>query len=369
VSARRRTSDIIEGRSVSPACAAADSSDVAPTSIRDGFGLVRFNPATVLDAGGASMQIFVVGSFVVACTVKVARLPRPGESLDAADFLSEPGGKGFNLAVAARRLGAAVDGAFAVGEDAFADVAAAAFRRQGFRAGMLARRPGSTGGGVGFVDRTGENCLAVSLGANLSLAPDDLDAAALGRADLVMASFESPDAPIRAAFAQAWARGAETLLNASPARPIDPAILARTRTLLVNQVEAADLGLLDAEARPDPRAIAALLGAGPERLVVTLGAAGAVAYDGAETRRQAAFAVPVVDTIGAGDAFAAGFAVSRLGGCTLAEALRRAAACGAITVGRFGVLDAFPTAAELERFLQERAADAPALPPVSGQRP
>ncbi|GJD79849.1 ribokinase [Methylobacterium gregans] len=321
------------------------------------------------------MQVFVVGSFVVACTVKVARLPRPGESLDAADFLSEPGGKGFNLAVAAQRLGAAVDGAFVVGEDAFADVAAAAFRRQGFPAGMLARRPGSTGGGVGFVDRAGENCLAVSLGANLSLAPEDLDAAALARADLVMATFESPDAPIRAAFAQARARGVETLLNASPARPIDPAILARTRTLLVNEVEAADLGLLDGDGRAEPRAIEALLGAGPECLVVTRGAAGAFAYGGAGPQVQSAFAVPVVDTIGAGDAFAAGFAVSRLGGCTPAEALRRAAACGAITVGRFGALDAFPTATELDRFLRERTDDgggndaAASVPQASRERP
>lgn len=302
------------------------------------------------------MQVFVVGSFVVACTVKVARLPRPGESLDASDFLSEPGGKGFNLAVAARRLGAEVDGAFAVGEDAFADVASAAFRRLGFREGMLLRRPGSTGGGVGFVDVAGENCLAVSLGANLSLAPADLDPAALGRAALVMASFESPDAPVRAAFAEARARGAETLLNASPVRPIDPAILESTRTLLLNQVEAADLGLLRGDGGADPDAMAALFAAGPDLVVVTLGAGGAVAYRrDAPPQMQPAFAVPVVDTIGAGDAFAAGFAVSRLRGHGIAEALRRAAACGALAIGRFGALDAFPTAAELDRFLRDAA--------------
>lgn len=74
---------------------------------------------------------------------------------------------------------------------------------------------------------------------------------------------------------------------------------------------------------------------------------------------QPAFAVPVVDTIGAGDAFAAGFAVSRLRGHGLAEALRHAAACGALAVSRFGALDAFPTAAELDRFLRDAAGHAP----------
>ena len=54
---------------------------------------------------GAPMQVFVVGSFVVACSVKVARLPRAGESLAASAFVAEPGGKGFNLALALHRLG------------------------------------------------------------------------------------------------------------------------------------------------------------------------------------------------------------------------------------------------------------------------
>ncbi|MET0257102.1 MAG: PfkB family carbohydrate kinase [Methylobacterium sp.] len=293
------------------------------------------------------MQIFVVGSFVVACSVKVARLPRAGESLDAHAFVSEPGGKGFNLALAAHRLGATVDGVFAIGDDPFAAVAVSAFEGAGLDTQMIVRRSGSTGAGVGFVDESGENCLAVSLGANRLLAAGDIDPARIARAELVMATFESPDAPIAAAFAQARRRGIRTLLNPSPSRPIDPQILADTAILVVNGVEAADLGLDLA----DPGTAEALLRPGPEMVVVTIGDEGAVAFRrNRPPWRQPAFPVAVIDTIGAGDAFSAGLAVALLEGCPLDAALAQAAACGAITACRFGAFDAFPTAADRDRF-------------------
>ncbi|MDP4024912.1 ribokinase [Methylobacterium sp. NEAU 140] len=312
-----------------------------------------------------SVRIFVVGSFVVACSVVVARLPRAGESLDAAAFLSEPGGKGFNLAVAAHRLGAQVDGLFAIGDDPFAAVAEKAFRDAGLSTGMLVRRPGSTGAGVGFIDGAGENCIAVSLGANRLLDASDVDRvrSTVANADLVMATFESPDAPIRAAFARARARGARTLLNPSPCRPIDPALLAETSILVINRVEADDLGLdgaaLAGSEGADAPAMAALMRDGPSTVVVTLGEDGAVAFRRDQPPcRQRAFPVAVRDTIGAGDAFAAGLAVSLMEDRPIQDALRRAAGCGALTALRVGAFDAFPSADALDRFLGSAAPDA-----------
>jgi ribokinase len=303
------------------------------------------------------VQVFVVGSFVVACSVKVARLPRAGESLEASTFVAEAGGKGFNLALALHRLGARVDGAFAVGDDPFAEVAVESFRRAGLSTAMLRRRPGSTGAGIGFIDEAGENCLAVSLGANRSLAAADVSGPGLDGAALVAATFESPDAPIRAAFRRAVERGATTLLNPSPYHPIDPDILAATRLLVLNRVEADEFGLdPDDDGRPrDGAALRRLLDAGPETVVVTLGARGAVALGRSGGVHSPAFAVEAVDTIGAGDAFAAGLATALLEGRPLAEALRRANACGALAVQRVGAFDVFPTIAALDRFLAEAA--------------
>lgn len=308
------------------------------------------------------MRVFVIGSFVMACSVKVARLPQAGESLEGLAFLAEPGGKGFNLALATHQLGVTVDGLFAVGTDVFSPLVRSTFAQVGFSEDMLVPHVGSTGAGVAFVDAAGENCLAVCLGANLALGAEDVRAVAarVGQADLVAATFESPDASIREAFALARTLGLPTLLNPSPVRPIDPAILADTAILVVNAVEAADFGLGAPDAIADAQAatpaIAALLDGGLELLVVTLGERGAMAFrPGLPPLRQAAFAVAAVDTVGAGDAFTAGLMAGLLADAPVDAALRQAAACGALTTCRFGAFGAFPTARALATFLDAAA--------------
>ena len=297
------------------------------------------------------MHVFVVGSFVVACSVKVARLPRAGESLKASAFVAEPGGKGFNLALALHRLGAEVDGAFAIGSDPFAAVARDAFGASGLSADMLVAHEGSTGAGIGFIDEAGENCLAVSLGANGRLAAEDVAGAArLGPGDLCLATFESPDGAIREAFQRARRGGAATLLNPSPTRPIAPDLLGLCDILVVNEVEARDLGTV----RPDGT-LAGHPPDGPSTIVVTLGPQGSIAYRrGEPCWRQPAFRVAVVDTIGAGDGFTAGLAAGLMQGRTLPDAMRMASACGALTSARLGTSESFPTAPELDGFLALR---------------
>jgi ribokinase len=305
-------------------------------------------------------MIFVLGSFVVACSAKVARFPIAGESLRAEALTVEPGGKGLNLALGVRRLGIAADGLMAIGDDLLSAFAAPALRRAELPESMLKRFSGATGGGIGFTDASGENCLAVNPGANLSLGVEDVRemSETIRKADLVMAQFEIGDAPIAEAFALARQAGVRTFLNPSPFRPVPPGILANSSTVIVNASEAQALALAlrpidmpDAAAKLEDLA-QALFACGPDTLVVTLGSAGAVAFRAGEPPlRQSAFAVDAIDSLGAGDAFAAGLAASLVEGRSFPEALRRASACGAMVARRAGVFDVLPTAAELHDFL------------------
>src|ERR1700704_5742399 len=77
------------------------------------------------------VELTVVGSINLDLVARVARLPRPGETLTGSDFQRFPGGKGANQAVAAARLGARVRLIGAVGSDAFADDALAGLRASG----------------------------------------------------------------------------------------------------------------------------------------------------------------------------------------------------------------------------------------------
>jgi ribokinase len=308
-------------------------------------------------------SIFVLGSLVVACCAKVARLPQAGESLLADAFTTEVGGKGFNVAVGAHRLGAVVDGLFAAGDDLFGDFATSALLAAGLSVDLIRRHPGQTGSGIGFTGADGENCLAVFPGANSLLSSEDSrsSAARISRSSLVLAQFEISDPPIADAFRLAREMGVLTLLNPSPFRAIDPEILSHTSILIVNRVEALHLasaakqGSLSPDREKDLARLADwIIERGPDLVIITLGALGAVAFTrGGSAEYQSCFEVPVVDTLGAGDAFTAAFAAALVQGRAVPECLARAGACGAMVVRRHGVLRALPTSKELDIFIAE----------------
>lgn len=305
-------------------------------------------------------SLFVLGSFVVACCAKVARLPREGESLLATSFSAEPGGKGFNMALAARRLGTHVDCLAAVGDDLFGRLAAPAFASAGLSLAFLRTIDhAATGAGIGFIADGGENCLAVCPGANVALGTSDVAAAsdAIRRAALTLATYENGDGPILSAFRLARGADRRTLLNPSPFRPVTADILALTSILVVNQREgaalAASLNLRLEQDRPEHvMALAeALFAAGVEVLVVTLGAHGAIAVKGNRVLRQPAYPIRAVDTLGAGDAFVAGLATALAAGCDLTEALCHGAAAGALTATKAGTFEALPTREQVDALL------------------
>ncbi len=102
-------------------------------------------------------------------------------------------------------------------------------------------------------------------------------------------------------------------------------------------------GLDDAE-RAD-----VLLAAGVREVVVKRGAAGATVYAAGCERSEPALSVPVVDTVGAGDAFTAGYLSGLLDGLPVADRLRRAVALGAAAVTAVGDWEGLPTRAELDQ--------------------
>ena len=130
-----------------------------------------------------------------------------------------------------------------------------------------------------------------------------------------------------------------------------PSILASLDVLLLNAEEArriARVGDVDTAAR-------SLSARGPT-VVVKLGAAGALAVSGDDVCHAEGPMVGVVDTVGAGDVFDAGFLAGRLGGHSLSESLALAVACGSLSTQAAGGTAAQPTLAEAIEVVE--AADA-----------
>jgi len=299
----------------------------------------------------AKPRVVVVGSSNTDMVAAAPRLPRPGESVAADRFYTAAGGKGANQAVAAARAGARVTLVARVGDDDFGRRAIAGFRKEGIDCRWITRDPEAPSGvALIVVDREGENLIAVALGANMRLSPQQVEQAApaIERAGALVVQLEVPLAAVRRAVEIAHRASVPVILNPAPAprKPLPRALLGKVAYLVLNETE------LEAIGGPDRQAAAArLLGAGVGCVVLTLGKRGALVFDGsARPRRVPAFRVRSVDAVGAGDAFVGTLATFVAEGRGLEEALTLASAAAALSVTRRGAQPSLPQRAEILDF-------------------
>lgn len=275
-------------------------------------------------------KIVVVGSFNADLTSYMEQMPRPGETVIGQRFITGPGGKGSNQAVAAARLGAEVTFVGRVGRDVFADYAFDIWNRETIRTNYVMRdEVNATGVASIFVDQAGENVIVVTPGANGAISRADIDAAAeaIARADILLTQLEIDPAITTYALQTARSQGVRAILNPAPASVVSAQMLALADVITPNETE---LTLIAGAADSSPEAIARTLITRPDQtIIVTLGAEGATAVRTNEHFRLPAFRIKVVDTTGAGDAFNGGLAVALAEGCNLRDSLRFASATAA----------------------------------------
>ena len=160
-------------------------------------------------------KVVVVGSTNTDMTVRVPRLPAPGETVGGGDFRVTGGGKGANQAVAAARAGAPVVFVTALGADDIGDRALDSLAAEGIDLRFVRRVPDARSGvALILVDDAGENVIAVASGANAALRPEDVEAIAttVEPGDAVLVQLEIPQPTVEAAVS----------LRAAARRPADP---------------------------------------------------------------------------------------------------------------------------------------------------
>jgi ribokinase len=278
-------------------------------------------------------DVAVVGSVNLDLVATTARLPGPGETVSGTSYAEHAGGKGLNQAIAAARSGARVALVAAVGDDDAGRMLRSMAEDDGIDVTAVSVLAGeATGRALITVDQHAENSIVVVPGANAMV-----QAGAAPRARVVIAQLEVPIEQVITAFRHARREGARTILNPAPAQALPDELLQLCDIVVPNEHEADLIG-----------GVSALLQRGVSAVVTTLGAAGVVvteSVDGVvETWSEPAVEVTPVDTTGAGDAFCGALAARLAASDDLSDAVRYAAAAGALATTVAGAVPSLPRA-------------------------
>jgi ribokinase len=323
-----------------------------------------------------SPQVAVVGSFVQDLTFLCTEFPRPGETI-IGQFITGPGGKGSNQAVAAARAGGRVAYIGAVGADAFAADARAFHKAEGIDCRMIEKSEQPTGTAGILVNSRGQNEIVVALGANDALESADIDAHAdaIRSASIMVSQLEANLGATAYAMQLARANGATVILNPAPMRPdFDAALLSDVSILVPNETEFTTLvnllpqtqgalagtpfsedalGLL---ADDDLHSLCRRFKVGT--IIVTLGERGCfISQPDGHCLVPAMRGIRAVDTTGAGDAFVGAFAtaLAEFGSGRIEDAARFANAAAGISVTRPGTAPAMPVRADIDALLKQQS--------------
>lgn len=266
--------------------------------------------------------VIAVGSINADLVARVPVMPQPGETVTGSSFEVVWGGKGANQAAAAAALGARVMLVAAVGDDDHGMGSVTDLRERGVDTAHVTVGGEPTGVALILVDDTGENSITVIPGANGTVTADQVtDAFASLDVEnaVVVSNLEVPIEAVQRAAELADERHWPFVLNPAPARPLPAALLEHVTVATPNETEAETLG-----------SVRGLLDAGVDAVVVTRGGEGADIHTATGEQHVPASPARPIDTVGAGDAFTAALAVAIGSGRALDDAVRWAAAVGAI---------------------------------------
>lgn len=290
------------------------------------------------------ISVLCVGHACYDLVFAVDHHPAPDEKARAQAFASCGGGTAANAAMTAARLGASVAFAGYLGSDIYGDQHLAELHAAGVDTSLIVRGPEATPISAIFVKPDGARSIVNYKGDTNRLAEADVRFRAL-QPQVVL--FDGHQPALALAMAE-WARsrGITTVLDADTVNAGNIELLHGCTVVAASERFAHDLW-----GAPTPEAGLAALAEIAPAVIVTLGERGLIWQRGRETGALEAFAVEVVDTTGAGDAFHGALAAGLAAGMAWQPLLRYASAAGALCCTKHGARLGIPSAAEVAALL------------------
>ncbi|CAM4148999.1 ribokinase [Erysipelothrix inopinata] len=298
------------------------------------------------------MNILVVGSFMMDQVVTTSLVPQKGETVIGESFTINPGGKGANQAVTAKRLGANVKMVGQLGDDPNGEIFVRVLDEEGIDIqDILIDTKQSTG--VGFITKetSGDNRIIVIPGANMTYKYSDFEKIIdkLDEISIAILQLEMDFEVTYKIISKLQNLQIPIILNPAPAQILSDKWLSKINYLTPNETELGILTNSVIETLEDvEKAVNQLLNKGVDNVIVTLGDKGAYFANQFETGYVEANKVEVVDTVAAGDSFNGALAVAILEGKSMRDSVMFANRVGSMTVTKVGAISSLPYRKDLD---------------------
>lgn len=300
--------------------------------------------------------ITVVGSLNMDLVVNTPRVPVLGETILGSGFMTAPGGKGANQAVAAAKLGGRVHMVGCVGNDIFGRDLLENLALNKVEVETVKTVDGVATGIAMIVVKDGDNFIIVDPGANSHLIPDLVEQAEewIKNSFITVIQLEIPMESVEKAIKLSKKHGVKVLLNPAPARNLSDELLSRVDIFTPNETECELITGLPAKTIDEAKAAVSYLQAkGIPQVIITMGSRGVVYNRENEIIHKPVPKVKVVDTTAAGDSFSGAVAVALSQGKCIDEAIDFANVVGTLTVMKKGAQTSLPTLADVSNFIQD----------------
>lgn len=306
--------------------------------------------------GSENGSVLSLGSINADFQVRVGRRPEISETLLGEDFARLGGGKAANVAYFARQLGVDARLFGHVGEDDLAEQALASLRDKGVDLDNVKLVAGmGTGVAMITVPPDGQKGIVLAPNANEAWTAEDASRVAdimsqMPGDSVLVIDCEIPAHVLEQTLGVARRRGFTIILDPSPADRVTDTLIGAIDFIAPNAAEAEQLtGIKCRDAKGAAEAGARLIERGVAVACVKLPEGGCVLVEKNRRTRIGVVPVEVIDSTGAGDAFAGALAVALLEKRSCVDAVRWAVAASHLAVTGYGSRGALPTRDQLQQ--------------------